>query len=257
MDETIAQDAQEQIEKPKKKGNFLKKLIIFVAVIAIIVVGLGFALPGLLWTRNLGVSYSQADYDSAVSKLKYIKDSAPTTGEESEYAYSYGAPVDVNTSFTSAEITAFFNINRPSYYAVKNVEVKINQDGSIEASGSVNVDYVLTEILGGKFTRSDIVKKIPALGILPSNVNIYLDFSGSVKDNIASISPSTVTVQGIPIPDNIVKSSDSIKALTDGLNSFIAKNNEKTGSTVNDISAKNGEIVIDGKFPTSLTRTKK
>ena len=60
-----------------------------------------------------------------IKKLNYIKDAAPTSGIEDDYTYVYGALTNVDVEFTSEELTAFFNENRPSYYALKNVQIKI------------------------------------------------------------------------------------------------------------------------------------
>ena len=169
---------EEVVEKPKKKKkSFLVRLLIFIVVLGLIIVGLGFAFPGLLWTRSLGVSYTAADYDSMVEKLNYVKDEAPIEGLESDYEYVFGDVVAVDVEFTSEELTAFFNYNRPSYFAVSNVEIKLNDDGSIEASGQINVDYVLEEFLRGEFSIAEVEEELPALEILPDKVNIYFKAS--------------------------------------------------------------------------------
>lgn len=252
--ETIIDDKP---KKPKKKHKFLKKLAIFVGIVAILILALGLIFPGLLWTKDLGVSYTKQDYDSFLKKVQYIKDSAPTGSSRDEYKYVYGKTSAVNTEFTSSELTAFANYNRPSYFAVKNVQIRINKDGTIEASGIVNVDYVLNEILGGKFSREQIVKEIPALGILPSNVNLYLNVGGSVISNSASLSLNAVAVQGIPIPDTYVKSSEGVSTVTNGINNLISKSKANTGSSIEKLAMENEKIVLQGKFPTSLTRQKK
>jgi len=246
-----------KIKKPKNKHRALKGLAIVLVIIAIIALGLGFLFPGLLWTKDLGVSYTKQDYDSFINKLDYVKDSTPTGNLRDTYIYSYGDVAAVDTQFTSAELTAFANYNRPSYFAVKNVQIRINKDRTVDASGSVNVDYVLKEILGGKFSREQIVKEIPALGILPSNVNLYLNVGGSVINNSASISLNSVAVQGITIPDSYTKSDEAISTVTTELNSLLSKSNTNTGSVIDKLLIEDEEIKLAGKFPTSLTRTQK
>jgi len=244
-------------EKPKRKHKILKRLIIAVSIIVTVILVLGFMFPGLLWTRSLGVGYTKQDYDSFMKKMQYIKDTTPTGNSESAYNYVFGKPVAISTEFTSSELTAFANYNRPSYYAAKNVQIRVNKDGTIEASGKVNVDYVLNEIIGGKFTREQIVKEMPALGILPENVNLYLSIGGSITNNSANIIPNSLSVQGIPIPEKYVKSSESISTVTTGINNYIIKNNAKSGASVEKVVVENEKLVIKGMFPESLTRTLK
>ena len=47
----------------KIKKNILKGFLITISMIVVTVVGLGFAFPGLIWTRSLGVTYTQTDYN--------------------------------------------------------------------------------------------------------------------------------------------------------------------------------------------------
>ncbi|MFZ2125540.1 MAG: hypothetical protein WA087_03585 [Candidatus Saccharimonadales bacterium] len=258
-EETIENETKTETttKTPKKKHRLLRTLGIMSIICVIIIVSLGFIFPGLLWTKDLGVSYTKQDYDSFLKKAQYIKDSVPTGSSRDNYKYVYGKTSAVNTEFTSSELTAFANYNRPSYFAVKNVQIRINKDGTIEASGTVNVDYVLNEILGGKFSREQIVKEIPALGILPSNVNLYVNVGGSVISNSASLTLNSVAVQGIPIPDTYVKSSEGVSTVTNGINNLISKSKANTGSSIEKLAMENEKIVLQGKFPTSLTRQKK
>lgn len=252
--------ANQVIDNPKpikKKHKFLKFLIIFIILIASVGLLVGFLLPGLLWTKGLGIEYTRADYESAVKKLDFVKDAVPTGDTAGEYTYTYGELRPVSTDLTSAEITAFINYDRPSYYAVKNVQVKINTDGTVETSGSVNVDYILTEVLGGKYSKSEIQKEIPALGFLPSSVNLYVKTGGSVVNNTSSVNVDAVKVQGISIPSELVKSQEAVSVVNTGVNNLIDQYSKKSGATFENISTKNEKLIIKGNFPSSLNRTKK
>ena len=239
---------------PKKKNSGLVKFITFLAIVGVIVLGLGFIFPGLLWQQSLGISYTTEDYNSILEKLSYIKDAAPTEGTESDYTYIYGSIKPVDVEFTSEELTAFFNENRPSYYALKNVQIRINNDGTIEASANANVDYFLDEVLGGEYSRYQINQQIPALGMLPSNVNLYLKFSGSVTDNKTTIDVSSASVQGIEIPSVYVNSSEAMSVLSSGCDNVMNTFSSKTGSTFNKISVEGGVIKFKGSVPSSLER---
>lgn len=245
-----------EVEKivPKKKKKGLVKFITFLVIVGIIVVALGFIFPGLLWHKSLGVTYTSKDYDSVMEKLSYIKDVAPTGDSKDEYTYVYGSPVDVNVEFTSEELTAFFNENRPDYYALKNVQIKINDNGTIEAVATANVDYFLDEFLSGQYSREEINNEIPALGILPNNVNLYINFSGSVINNSTSARVDNVSVQGISIPSYLVNSSEAIGVVTSGCNNLMSIYNSNTGSSFNKIAIENGKIKFEGKVPSSLER---
>lgn len=242
-------------EKPiKKKKSFLKKLLIFILVLALMIIALGFLFPGLLWTKNLGIKYTQEDYDSMITKLEYIKDAVPT-GDIGDYTYVYGPLKDVNVSFTSEELTAFFNVNRPSYYALKNVQIKINEK-TLEVSTSANVDYFLNTLLEGKYTKEEINDAYPALGLLPDNVNLYLNIEGSVNNNLSSLKLNTLQVQGVTLPDGLINSEDAISLLTTSVDNVLSKYEEKSGTHINKMGIENNKLLFDAKVPSSLNRVK-
>lgn len=241
----------------KIKKSLLKGFLITVSILVLVVVGLGFTFPGLIWTRSLGVTYTQTDYNSIMDKLNYTKDDAPTGDSKDLYNYIYGPANSVDTEFTSEELTAFFNENRPSYYPLKNVQVKINDDGTIEVSAAANVDYFLNDVLGGKYTRAQIENEIPTLGILPDNVNIYVKFTGSVTQNISYINVKALTVQGVAIPESYFSTATAANLISTGVNEFITKSNTETGSSYESIYVENGVVKFKGSIPSSLERVAK
>lgn len=241
----------------KIKKKILKGFLITISMIVVTVVGLGFAFPGLIWTRSLGVTYTQTDYNSIMDKLNYTKDDAPTGDSKDLYNYIYGPANSVDTEFTSEELTAFFNDNRPSYYPLKNVQVKINDDGTIELSAAANVDYFLNDVLGGKYTRAQIENEIPTIGILPDNVNIYVKFTGSVTQNISYINVKALTVQGVAISESYFSTATAANLISTGVNDFITKSNTETGSSYESIYVENGVIKFKGSIPSSLERVAK
>ena len=245
------------IEKPKPKRKWLKRLIIFVVIVALIVILLGYLFPGLLWTKNLNVKYTKKDYASIMTKLDYIKDEVPTGDNIEDYEYKYGELQDVDIAFTSEELTAFFNEGRPSYFPIKNVQILINEDGTIEAVASANVDYFLNNVMTGKYSREQINNEIPALGILPSNVNLYFKVNGSIANNKSTVGINSVAVQGITLGDDITKSSEAINTVTAAIDKLMADFNAKTGSDFYKIFVEDGKIQFKAKVISSLERMKK
>lgn len=243
--------------KKKNKKKLLKGFLITGSLLILFVTALGFIFPGLIWTKSLGIKYTQKDYNSIMNKLNYTKDDAPTEDSKDLYNYVYGPATNVDTQFTSEELTAFFNENRPSYYPLKNVQIKINKDDTIEISALVNIDYFLNNVIGGKYTKEAIENKIPAFGILPANVNIYVKFTGSVTKNISNVNVYSATVQGVAIPDKYYASASIGSTLSSSINDFILKSNAETGSNYENISVENGVLNFNGSVPSSLKRTTK
>ena len=242
----------EGVEKSKKKKSFLKKLLIFLLGLGVIIILLGFIFPGLLWTRSLGVKYTEEDYNSMLDKLEYIKDEVPT-GNQGDYEYVYGPLKDINVFFTSEELTAFFNYNRPDYYALKNVQIKINEN-TVEVSGSANVDYFLNTLLEGQYTKEEIKDAYPALGLLPNSVNLYLNIEGSIDNNLSSLKVNDVQVQGVTLPDGLIKSEDAISFVTTTVDNGLSKYEEKSGTYIKRMAIEKNKLLFEGKTPSSLSR---
>ncbi len=228
-------------------------LLIFLGVLAAAVVAVYFLVPGLLRPYDLGVSSSQEAYESGLSKLQMTKDASPETGEADDYYVSFGSPHAVSTSLTDEEITSFFNENRPDYFAVKDVQVRVNEDGSIEASANLDTTYVFNQILNGAYSREDARSALPMLGLLPTHVNFYFKAYGSVVNNqVQGLYIEDVSVMGITIPDSLVDTADSF--ITGTLNDYIARMNAQSGSNYELIQASGGDIDFVGSVPSSVTR---
>jgi uncharacterized Zn finger protein (UPF0148 family) len=239
--------------KPKKKRGCLTAFLIVLAVVIIGAAGVYFLLPGMSKPVDLGIRSSREAYESALKKLAIIKDKSPAKGAADDYSIIYGEPHDVDTSLTSEELTSFFNENRPPYYAVKNVQVRINDDGSIEASATLDTSYVFNEMLGSQYSKKDAQSALPMLGLIPKSVNIYFKAEGGVENNqVEGLSVDAVTVMGIPIPQSLI--GDNLSFITNTLDSYIANECSKVGAYISSVEADNGTIDIQGSVPSSIER---
>lgn len=103
-----------------------KKKIILITVFAIIIL-LGIAtwviVSKLLNPKDLGVKASKEAYESALSKLNYVKDPDVSGSKE---------PKKVDVKLTSEELTSFFSFERPSSYPLKKVQIKVNENDTVD-----------------------------------------------------------------------------------------------------------------------------
>jgi hypothetical protein len=239
--------------KSKKKRGCLTALIIFIIVLAVAGAGVYFLVPGLMKPYDLGIKSTKDAYTRAMEKLGITKDESPTKGAADDYKITYGAPHDVNAELTSEEVTAFLNENRPPYYAIKNVQVRVNDDGSIEAIGTLTTSYVFNNILGGQYTKKDAQSALPMLGLIPDTVNVYLKVSGSVMDNQAQdLDVQSVKVMGIPIPESLIRSSMSF--INETFDSYLGRECDRVGAHVDRVTIEKGKLNFKGTLPSSVNR---
>ena len=244
-----------------------------------------FLMPGLFRPVDLGVKTTQKAYESTLDKLNYTKDEAPTTGKQDDYNYVYGPLTPVSTGLDSEEVTSFFNLNRPSYFPLKNVQVKIGTGATlyagsrpyvgpvqlsaiplttsgnapIEVSATVNRDYVIDYLLRGEYSQAEIEDAMKSINIdklIPAEVNLYVKMSGAIEDNkIVGLTLYSASVLGVEVPSEYVTSQDTNNLVSDVIDMLLADYNERSGAYFVSIKTADGEIIIDGQIPSSLTRT--
>lgn len=249
------QPMMQQQPKKKKRHGCLTFLLGFLAAIVLLGMAVYVFVPGLLRPYDYGVKSSQTAYESALAKLNYTKDESPTTGTAQSFNNIYGLPGPVDTSLTSEELTSFVSWNRPPYYALSNVQVRINPDDTIDVAARVDVDYVFEHVLDSKYSKEEAIEKVPLLRFIPGKVNLAINIGGKVaQNNFEGLTLNKVSLNGIPLPPSLTASSDAINFVETTLSEFLKKSNVKTGADYELIQVVNGSLAIAGKFPSSLTR---
>jgi len=219
-----------------------------------------------------------------VKKIDYTKDTAPDTGAKKDFKYVYGPLKAVNTSLTNEEVTSFFNINRPSYFPLKNVQVRIaksptlmvnpalkqyslslqpttaaSSDIPLEISFMITRDFVLNDLLGGNVSQSEIEEALKSVGfgvIMPPEINFYAKMSGSIKNNrTVNLKIYSASIMGISIPADVLQSNDVSNMVSEIINYLLDNYKTESGATFTSIKTEAGTIRIEGMVPSSVTRT--
>jgi len=243
--------------------HFLKGLLFFIViiiVIAVLILGyLGFV-PGLsdiMGTnkpRDLGIKYTQADYDSAGAKngVKIqVIDSAPDIKTSMVCKGSH----QVNASFTSEELTARININSANwkYFPVKNVQIKINQDGTGEGSGLLLINRLAGFAQATGFADLDIKSVTSKLKFLRNQVPFYVKLGVTVKDGQAKLDVQKAELGRLGLPQDLAtKYQSDINYNISRLLSAAAF----SGLSVTSADLNGGKLNFNGKLPDILTTAK-
>jgi hypothetical protein len=178
-------------------------LKIFIALLLIVVVGSILAYKYVFsgTPRDLGVKYTEADKATAYAN-NGVESAVITPSQDNPSGIKYEGQKDIKTSFSSAEITALNNSVKWVNYPISNLQIKINPDGTGEASGTLDVRKILSWI---SFTHSvsEIESKVEQYHI-GLNPPFYLKGKVSVVNNQVTLVPQTVEVGKITLPSNIV-----------------------------------------------------
>ena len=124
----------------------MKKLFIFLVILFILA---GAVIFYLLQPKTLGIRYTAADLQSFKGKIKVTNEPLPANSPIGQTLIVSGShPLDA--SFTSEELTAIADNRHKdyAYFPFRNVQIRVNNDGTVEGSATVNyqdaVNYLVS-----------------------------------------------------------------------------------------------------------------
>jgi hypothetical protein len=226
----------------KKHLKKFKILYIVFGIVAVLIIG---AIITLTSAKNLGVKYTKADVNSVNTKLgiNYASLSSSDNSLKIE-----GSKI-LNTEITETELTAL--LNQPSKqwkdYPVANVQIKINDDGSVEMTGKILVDkfknYAKATNMPAKYT-SMIEDKMDLVPINPS-----FDYKGTyeIKNGKLEGELTELKIGSVEIPKEWTDNNKEL--ITD----FIDDRLHSAGMNVQSANFNNGKLNIQGTIPESIS----
>lgn len=190
----------------------------FLLVFLVIVVIIGAGVLYLFQPRSLGISYTPADLENAHKKLLVIYEALPTDAPANKTLIVSGAhPID--QTFTSAELSALADTRSReyAYFPFRNVQIRVNTDGTVEGSATINYSDAVRYLTAFGVSRSDIAEGTAKFKIPNANLPVYLKASGIIAKNQSQIAVAQVQIAHIPVP------LDLINKYVPALNDFIGK----------------------------------
>jgi len=275
----MAQPAPMQRKKKKHIG-----LWIFLTIF-VVLIGLGtyaFYSVFLAGPKDLGIKYTQADFNQVVQKLGvhitadlgngnsydnkdilkgsdtatgyFSKDNSKTVNvanlNYSDYNWKFSNYKKKTIKLTDVQATAFFNeIGMSNQFLwLSKTQIKIEPDGSVKFSSSLNVRSIISDLFQG------ISDKIPVK--LPEKMNIYLEGPGkfTINNNVVSNTPKNVSASIYTVPAKYLTDENAasfVSYFTDLFNKIDFK------IFVNSFYVKDGEFYFVGTVPTEVSVTPK
>ena len=238
------------------KGLF-KAIIVFLVVVLLVLGYMGFV-PGLSSLfgadkpRDLGVVYGAEDFGSWVEKsgVKFETLPADATGKDS---LKFSGVVAIDDSFTSEEISANLNQSKWKYYPVSRTQVKIHEDGTVEAAGILRTDrlasYAAVQGLSGE--EQEVLDKY--LKYVPNNPPFYIRGGVVVRDNKVELNISEARLGRVAAPQRILGDAEMIAAVE----SFIEDRlNFVPNLHLNSLNFEGGKMNVDGTYPAVQSHAK-
>ncbi|HUW24351.1 MAG TPA: hypothetical protein VMW04_01855 [Patescibacteria group bacterium] len=224
-------------------------LALFLVLVVILLVG-GFFwwLSGGVPSRaaqpeDLGIEYSGLDRQVAESKTG-VKTMQINSVEGYFKTVSYEGSHPVETVFTQEEISALANGGAWQYYPLKAVQIRLNSDSSLEASG-----WVLTETIGDYIEATGgvdslVTRLIKLLGFNKQNLPFYLKGSIAIKDNELNLRLQKAKLGSVPLPLVLLEGNSR------AINDFVKRQMLFVqGLSIDSLEIKNRQLELVGTLP--------
>jgi len=202
------------------------------------------ALFGSNKPRDLGVSPSAEALSSGNQKTGVALAALPAD-TSMEQSLQYVGSHEVEMTLTSAEITSMANNSKWAYSPISAVQVRINPDGSAEASGLIDFNAAVNYAKALGVSSSDIDKALSKYPVPRTKFPFYLKGTGHVANNQISLDLTSVELARIPVPVGIVKE------LTPGATSFVESKylGEGKAVSIDTLENRSGQVYFKGTVP--------
>jgi len=219
--------------------KFLFIVIIFLALIA----AAGWY---LLKPKALGISYTPKDLEQIKQKVAVTFAPLPAGQTATKTIIVSGAhPVDQN--FTSAELTAAASNrhNDYAYFPFRNVQIRVNADGTVEGSGTINYQDAVNYLLTLGVSQKDITEGTAKYKIPNANLPVYLKTSGAITNNDSQINFNAASIANINVPENLIKEfQPAVNALIES----VIKSRQPSYN-IEKLEVVNGQVHFKGTAP--------
>lgn len=193
--------------------------------------------------RDLGIKTNPEILRTANSKTKTeIANLPANTSIDQSLRYEGSHPID--TTFSSEEITAMVNNSRWKYNPLSQVQVKINPDGSGEASGYIDFNAALQYATSFGVSTDDIDMALKKYPIPRTKFPFYIKATGSVTHNQLTAQVQKLELARIPVPSGIVG-----EYLSEALNFVEDKYLNSPSLSVTKLENQSGKIYFQGSVP--------
>jgi hypothetical protein len=119
----------------------------------------------------------------------------------------YEGSIEIDESLTSEQITSVLNTVKSelAYMPFSNVQIRINEDGTTEASFNLNIETTVNEAKKLGYTDEQIEEGKKYLGVLGDSVYMYAKLSFDISNDELMVTPYAFRIQNFNVPTAITK----------------------------------------------------
>lgn len=190
----------------------MRKIFLIITILLVLLIGVGVltfmgkipALSSLIFKQvELDVAQTPDEIYSYYDEIGYVNNLKGETPKSGELVFEGG--IDIEHTFTQNEINSWIAAweSEWSDLPFSNSQIKINSDGTVEASSSISVATAesFAKMLG--YTDEDISKAKSYLEYIPDPLPLYAKGTASIVGNVVSIDVQDFKVAGFTLPSTI------------------------------------------------------
>jgi hypothetical protein len=235
----------------KGKRNLVAGTVVI--VIGLLILGYMGFIPGLsdLMGTNipldLNIKYTSKDYDSASAKLGVtITTLPPNPPLPASITIKNLKPV--TTTLNSAELTAFANelAQRWKDSPLKSIQIRINNDGTLEVDGIILVERYDGFAKAAKIPDSFTNKIKPVLSLIRVDPALYMKCTLAITEGKSSLDISKLKIANIEI------SAEDISQIETTGTTYLDLISRPSRELIRNLSFKDGIAYIDGNLPNEI-----
>src|SRR5204863_115482 len=130
------------------------------------------------------------------------------------------------------------------YCPITDVQVRINPDGTVEASAILRVDRLNGYFRAIGFDGGEVNLALEKLNIAGINPPIYMKGQASVTDGAVDLNFQKVEIGRLPVPDDLVQKYTGVTE------SFVERNMARVpGLSIKSATFTGGQLNVDGTYP--------
>jgi hypothetical protein len=230
-------------------------LLVILLVVVLVLGWFGF-IPGLSTALgahtpvDFGITYTEADRLAALEQVGVEVKEMKNTDVAPAESIRFEGETKASTSFSSQQLTALEDGCRWKYCFMNNAQIRVNDDGSMELAGVLQLELVEGYALGLGYAPEDVATAMEyARKIFPSAPAIYLKGDNpTVTNNVVELNLVSAKIGRFSVPASYVaQTNDLLNGLAEDHLEMIP------GFSITSASVKDGAVQFNGTYPAVQT----
>ena len=205
-----------------------------------------------LKAKDLGVTWTQEDYDRAFARVAVSVDTPPEGSDRGKYTEEFLGSQQVDWAFTNSELTALINGGiHAGYWPFSNVQVRFSEGNEVEISGVVNAARLLSYPAVAKCLPQEIAGYVTSIPVdLPIAAKAHVESTGgkTLDIKLESLEASGFSMGAYLADDQANMIAENI------VNTLLA---EAGPVEIQSLTTADGTLRFKGRWYTELRRSPK